>query len=90
MRIIYDITIRSNRTDYKIKERSCSGTRKSSDKNETVFELEQTRRWFDRDHFEILPGFKVRLEEDPHEYVVTSITYTDKRPFRTILKTVRT
>lgn len=89
MKTTYDLTIRSNRTDYKIKDRLCSGTRQSVGYNEVIFELDQTRNWFARDHFSLKPDFKVLPEGDSYEYVVTSVSYHDKRPYKTILKTVR-
>lgn len=89
MKIVYDISIRSNRPDYKIKARTCQGTRTSMGNNKVLFVLEQTRRWFARDHFEIQPGFTLQPEQDPNEYVVTEISYTDTRPFHTIVKTVQ-
>lgn len=88
MKITYDIIIRSNRSDYKIKDRLCSGTcYEEGDK--MVFELEQTRNWFARDSFNLMPGFKVIPEVGPFEYVVTEIRYPEKRPFKTTLVTER-
>ena len=89
MKTMYDFIIRSNRTDHKIKDRECWGTRRSSPNNEIIFVLEQTRGWFAHNNFTIKPGFKVLPVDDSCEYVVTSISYPEKRPFRTILTTVR-
>ena len=85
----HDLIIRSNRTDYKIKDRECWGTRRASDAHEIIFILEQTRGWFAHNNFTIKPGFKVLPVDDPDEYVITSISYPEKRPFKTILTTVR-
>lgn len=89
MRIIQDIIIRSNRADYKIKDRICWGTQTRTESGDIIFELEQTRNWFARDHFELKPGFKAIPESDPHEYLITEINYSSKRPFKTILTAVR-
>ena len=85
MKIIHDIIIRSNRTDYKIKDRLCWGTRYPATNGETIFELEQTRNWFARDHFQLKPGYKVFVDDEPQEYIIASVAYTQKRPFKTIL-----
>lgn len=88
MEIFYNLSIRSNRTDYKIKDRLCYGTwHPKGDKS--VFVLEQTRCWFRDSKFKIKPGFKVIPENSPYEYVVTEIRYPEKRPFKTILVTER-
>ena len=90
MKTIHYISIRSNRTDIKIKDRLCWGTRHRTGPGEVVFVLEQTRNWFARNHFELQPGFKAIPENDLYEYMITGISYEPKRPFKTILTTVRT
>ena len=81
-----DFTIRSSRTDRKTKDRHCFGSY-HYDGDKMVVVLEQTRTWFERDHFTLKPGFKVTLDGKPQEYVIVDIHYPDKRPFRTILVT---
>lgn len=81
-----DFIIRSSRTDRKTKDRHCFGSY-HYDGNKMVVVLEQTRTWFDQNHFIIKPGFKVFSARSPFEYVVSDIRYPETRPFKTILVT---
>ena len=81
-----DFIIRSSRTDRKTKDRHCYGSY-HYEGGKMVVVLEQTRTWFERDHFILKPGFKVFSARSPYEYVITDIRYPETRPFKTILVT---
>ena len=87
MKIVYDLTIYSNRKDYMIKPRLCQGTIQL-DKDHAVITLEQSRNWFARQHFELSPGCLIVSEDSDTVYVVTDISFPDKRPFNPILSAV--
>ena len=88
MKTIYDLTIISNRTDYKVKPRICHGTFLVKG-NQAIFELEESRNWFARHHFVLNEGFTIIPEGSNMAYIITEITFPDKRPFHPILTTVQ-
>ena len=88
MKTIYDLTIISNRADYKVKPRICHGTFIVSG-NQAIFELEESRNWFARHHFVLNEGYTVIPEGSDKAYTITGITFPDKRPFHPILTTVQ-
>ena len=86
-RVIEDLTIKSHRTDRKIKDRCCEGS--SYEEGEfTIFELEQTKRWFDLDSFSLEAGCRI-IDSNGNQFVVTKVDYKPKRPKKAICHTVR-
>lgn len=88
MKIIYDITLRSDRTDRHCKDRLCQGSF-HDEENATIFEMEQTKRWFTLDSFIPKEGYRLIPEGSPFEYVITKVEYETKRPKRTIFTAQR-
>ena len=86
-RVIEDLVIKSHRTDRKIKDRCCAGS-SYVDGEFTIFELEQTKRWFDLDHFPLEAGCKI-VNSDGELFIVTRVDYKDKRPKYAICQTVK-
>lgn len=78
LRIIEPVTIVSNRSDYVIKPRECSGSR-HAENDSTVFLMEQTRRWFEINKFIPQAGFFVTTT-DGKIYEITDVQYERKRP----------
>ena len=88
MKIIYDIILRSNRTDRRCKDRLCQGSF-HDEGNATIFEMEQTKRWFILDSFIPKEGYRLITEGSRSEYVITKVEYEAKRPKRTIFTAQR-
>lgn len=86
-RVIEDLVIKSHRTDRKIKDRHCEGSCYQNGEF-TIFELEQTKRWFDLDHFPLEEGCRI-INSEGAQFVVTKVDYKAKRPKNAICHTVR-
>ena len=86
MKVIDEIRLRSNRTDYRIKERICTATWDPQSQH-PVFELEQTRNWFDRDSFMPEVGFTL-VTPDDEIYEITGVSFLEKRPKKAVFTTV--
>lgn len=87
MRVIYDITILATHSNTRTKFRICQGEYyKSGDKY--VFELEQTKRWFDQSSFTPEPGFLLIPEGSDCAYRITNVDYLNIRPKHAIFTAV--
>lgn len=69
------------------KDRYCLGVYYPVD-DHYVFELEQTKRWFSLGKFLPRVGYLLIPEDSNCKFVVTSVSYRDKRPKRTIFTAV--
>ena len=81
------IILRATHLAYWAKDRHCLGIYYPVD-NHYIFELEQTKRWFDICKFLPRVGYLLIPEDSNCKYVVTSVSYRDKRPKRTIFTAV--
>ncbi len=81
------ITIRATNLDYKVKDRYCKGIF-YSEADHFVFEMEETKRWFDRVGFPLRSGYLLIPEGIQSKYVITKVDFRSKRPKRAIFTAV--
>ena len=81
------ITIRATNLDYKIKDRDCKGIF-YPEGNHFVFEMEETKRWFDRVGFPLRIGYLLIPEGIQCRYIITNVEFLKRRPRKTVLNAV--
>ena len=91
MKKIYDdkINLCSNRSDRQIPLHPVKGHIFTDSVGFTFFELDKTKRDFEHDHISLSEGCFF-LTDDGKVYKIVSFSFEDKRPRRTICKTVLT
>ena len=75
------ISIRATNLDYKVKDRHCKGVY-YPEGDHFVFEMEETKRWFNRVGFPLRPGYLLIPEGRQSNYVITKVDFRSKPPKR--------
>ncbi len=86
MTIIYDITILATHS-IRTKYRHCQGTYHQSGES-FIFVLEQTKRWFELNYFDLQPGYLLIPEGSDCAYKITNVDFCEKRPKKAVLTAI--
>ena len=81
------IILRATHLAYWAKDRHCLGVYYPVD-DHYVFELEQTKRWFDICKFLPRVGYLLIPEDNECQFEITSISFLDKRPKKAIFTAI--
>ncbi len=86
-RIPKRIILRATGLDTWAKDRHCSGIYYPKD-DHYVFELDQTKRWFAICKFPPRAGYLLIPEDTNSQFEITSVSFLDKRPKKTVFTAV--
>ena len=86
-RAVKRIILRATGLDTWAKDRHCSGTYYQED-DHYVFELDQTKRWFAICKFPPRAGYLLIPEDSNCQFEITSVSFLDKRPKKTVFTAV--
>ena len=81
------ISIRATNLDYKVKDRHCKGVY-YPEGDHLIFEMEETKRWFNTIRFPPRVGYLLIPEETHSKYVITKIDYLQKRPKKAVFTAI--
>lgn len=85
---IQEIIVRATNIDSRARDRHCEGSF-HQEGDHFIFEMQQTKNWFRQKRFMPRTGFLLMPKNCQSEFVITSITFQEKRPKRAIITTVR-
>ena len=87
MRIIDDIIIHPMHVTTRCIDRHCEGSYRQEG-DHFIFEMEQTKRWFNQDSFPPRVGYLLIPEGSNKTYEITKVDFLEKRPKKAVFTAV--